>query len=121
MKNPLLSQRPENRRMSLWHSLLLLIATFLFPVLAFAQAPNILIAPDPVDFGSIPKGGNSTSSALVVNYNPPPATIATGLNHSCAVTSTGGVKCWGFDDQGQLGNGATIGYQYTPTDVVGIT
>jgi cysteine-rich repeat protein len=106
-----------------WHRYLLLLAlvTFCFPLLAFAQAPNILIGPSAVDFGSIGKGGNSTQTALVVNYNPPPATIATGLNHSCAVTSTGGVKCWGFDDQGQLGNGATTGYQYTPTDVVGIT
>ena len=107
--------------MSLWHSILLLFTTFLFPLLAFGQAPNLLIAPDPVNFGSIPKGGNSTSSALVVNYNPPPAMITTAYSHSCAVTSTGGVKCWGFDDQGQLGNGATTGYQYTPTDVVGIT
>ncbi len=70
MKDPFPSHRPDNRRMSLWHSLLLLFATFLFPVLAFAQAPNILIAPDPVNFGSIPKGGNSTQKATVINYNP---------------------------------------------------
>ena len=121
MTNSLPSRHAGRNRISLWHSLLLLFTAFLFPVLAFAQAPNILLAPDPVNFGSIPKGGNSTSAALVVNYNPPPAMITTAYSHSCAVTSSGGVKCWGFDDQGQLGNGATTGYQYTPTDVVGIT
>ncbi|SEB00615.1 Alpha-tubulin suppressor [Thiothrix caldifontis] len=106
-----------------WQRYLLTLTLLFFclPLMALAEAPNLLIAPDPVNFGSIPKGGNSTSSTLVLNYNPPPAMITTAYSHSCAVTSTGGVKCWGFDDQGQLGNGATTGYQYTPTDVVGIT
>jgi hypothetical protein len=32
--------------------------------------------------------------------------IAAGCEHSCAVTQWGGVKCWGNNDHGQLGDGS---------------
>lgn len=45
------------------------------------------------------------------------ASISTGGNHTCAVTTSGGAKCWGRDSYGQLGNDAELTSQPTPQDV----
>ena len=51
--------------------------------------------------------------------------VAAGTDHACAIVDTGTVNgavyCWGSNEFGQLGNGATSGVEYQPVQVVGIS
>ena len=48
------------------------------------------------------------------------AAISTGENHSCALTTTGGLKCWGNGLSGQIGDGTSTS-RATPVDVIGLS
>ncbi len=60
----------------------------------------------------------STSSA---SWSQVSAGLAPGTLGYCAVLATGGVECWGYNGNGELGNGTTGGYEDVPTAVSGIT
>lgn len=46
--------------------------------------------------------------------------LAAGADHSCALSATGAVRCWGGNAAGQLGDGSSTG-RLTPVDVSGLS
>jgi alpha-tubulin suppressor-like RCC1 family protein len=67
--------------------------------------------------GTIGRGNNSPVD--VIGLDSDVIAIAAGQKHTCALTSSGGVKCWGWNEWGQLGDGSTSDSS-TPVNVIGL-
>ncbi len=68
-------------------------------------------------------GGSANNSAIPVavsGLGSGVKAVALGVTHSCALTTAGGVKCWGYNYYGQLGDD-TITSHLVPADVTNLT
>jgi alpha-tubulin suppressor-like RCC1 family protein len=72
--------------------------------------------------GQIGDGTKKTRLAPVdvKNLTSGVAAIAAGAEHTCALTTAGGVKCWGYNGWGEIGDG-TKTTRLAPVDVKNLT
>ena len=61
---------------------------------------------------------DSTMPVPVTELDSGVVQISAGESHTCAVKDDGSAWCWGSDEHGNLGHGASGGITLTPVEVV---
>jgi alpha-tubulin suppressor-like RCC1 family protein len=74
------------------------------------------------DLGQLGNGATSTTATTTAaapqGLGSNVAYLGAGFDHACVIMASGGVKCWGNNANGELGNGTTTSSS-SPVDVVG--
>jgi alpha-tubulin suppressor-like RCC1 family protein len=68
--------------------------------------------------GNDPPAANASSTPVTVNGITNPAVLAPGAEQTCVVQPDGTMRCWGWNDFGQLGNGSPRGTFNPPAATV---
>ncbi len=62
----------------------------------------------------------TTAPVDVAGLSSGMSTLSAGREHTCAVTTAGGIKCWGSNRLGQLADPTAAPFRATPVDVEGL-